>query len=60
MNAPTPNRFAASRTARTALSLAVLALSLALLARYHARNWAHVRNAVVHVVRTVLLSPSSP
>lgn len=49
-----------ARAARTALSLAVLALSLALLALYHARNGALVRDAVTHVVRTVLLSPPAP
>lgn len=49
-----------SRAVRTALSLAVLVLSLVLLAVYHARNWALVRDAVGHVARTVFLSPPSP
>lgn len=60
MNEPAPKRPAASRAARTALCVVVLAASLALLARYHARNWALVRDAVAHVARTAILSPPAP
>lgn len=56
MSEPTPNRPAASRAARTALSAAVLALSIALFVRY-ARNWPVMRDAVRHVARTVLSLP---
>lgn len=45
------------RAARTALCVAVLAASLALLALYHARNWALVRDAVRHVARTLFSLP---
>jgi hypothetical protein len=45
------------RAARIALGVAVLAASLALLALYHARNWALVRDAVLHVARTLFSLP---
>ena len=45
------------RAARIALSAAVLAASLALFALYHARNWALVRDAVLHVARTLFSLP---